>query len=1112
MKAESTLAALVVLVLSAPAFAPAAEPPVITLDNPRPGVVLLNGTVEVNGTARGSSIDWQEALQEDFALGTPTNLTNDASGTLSLDRSMYDTFDGSAIDPGRWEVSTAPDIAASVGGGKLLLSGSAQSDGWTSHARLLSTSRASGTVNGTLSQFNDVGTGAYSAIGLYQNDQNYVMLGRGFDFFGMGPGQRIVVLSCVSGCFTMESLGAITNTPHTFVVSHDGNQAALHMDGSQLATRSIALSNAVCIIKAATNASGDWISAAWDDISCLYLTSGRFESAPYDTLSGAPGVRQVAWTANVPGGTTLAVRLRSAGNGAMDGASAWTAVISGQSSGFPAFQRYMQYEVLFSSPAGNGTPLFRDITVKYICAIKKVEVSMDNRATWTAATGGESWTVTLQMPDGPRTIWARVTDVSGDVQVASVSLDIDTTAPLASLQINNGAALTPRPEVNLSLFASDDYDVWAMMLSEDPLFGGAEWQAFRKSVTWNLSAGEGEKSIHFKVRDQNGWESAVAVATITLDTLPPKGTIRINEGAPYTRTTSVKLALNATDALGVTEMAVSNRMDISDTDWLPYTPAFPWDLQPGNGLRKVYARFRDAAGHISAVTSASITLDTVPPEFTFAIENGSAFVRSLAVELQVNATDNYELGQLMVSSQPQFAGAVWQQWEPAVLWTLPAGEGPASLYAKVRDVAGNEAPPQAASTVVDTVAPQCIVSSLPATVTQESFSVSWNGNDATSGITGYDIQYRDGTGPWMDWLSGFSNTSAVFTGQDGHTYTFRARAHDLAGNVGAYPDNPRTTTTVRLPGGGGQAPLVSISTPASGAPLKGKAVFDGTARALAPGRTVELVQWQVDDGPWRDATGTGNWSFEWDTTKASRGTHILRVRSFDGVNHSLPAERTVVVDNPATAGTGGGGDLLPVLLALVAVVAAGSVGGVLVMMRRKRAAGAPAAPTTPPGPGRGEPGELAKPAQPAEGSEGAGGEGRPEGPATGEGVPGEQAAPEGGPATAEPVPPGEGEAAEAAPVGEPAGAPSALPQLHPTARPPLELVRQVDPEKIRPVVQALLPTLPGELQFMQPEVLTQLVVTGEQGKTKFGEAIVLIMGRWYFADENKPHFLQRYNW
>jgi hypothetical protein len=47
---------------------------------------------------------------------------------------------------------------------------------------------------------------------------------------------------------------------------------------------------------------------------------------------------------------------------------------------------------------------------------------------------------------------------------------------------------------------------------------------------------------------------------------------------------------------------------------------------------------------------------------------------------------------------------------------------------------------------------------------------------------------------------------------------------------------------------------------------------------------------------------------------------------------------------------------------------------------------------------------------------------------------------------------------------------------------------------------------------MQPELITQLVVTGEQGKSKFGEPIVLIMNRWYYADENKQTFLQRYNW
>ena len=71
------------------------------------------------------------------------------------------------------------------------------------------------------------------------------------------------------------------------------------------------------------------------------------------------------------------------------------------------------------------------------------------------------------------------------------------------------------------------------------------------------------------------------------------------------------------------------------------------------------------------------------------IENGSAFATSYTVEIQLEATDNYALGQAMVSTQPQFPGATWQPWNASLRFTLPESEGPVNLYAKVRDAAGN---------------------------------------------------------------------------------------------------------------------------------------------------------------------------------------------------------------------------------------------------------------------------------------------------------------------------------------------------------------------------------------------------------------------------------------
>jgi hypothetical protein len=75
------------------------------------------------------------------------------------------------------------------------------------------------------------------------------------------------------------------------------------------------------------------------------------------------------------------------------------------------------------------------------------------------------------------------------------------------------------------------------------------------------------------------------------------------------------------------------------------------------------------------------------------------------------------------------------------------------------------------------------------------FYVHWAGSDNLSGVASYDVQYRDGaTGNWTDSLSGTASTRLRFTGQEDHTYYFRARARDAAGNLGDYAGTQHTVS------------------------------------------------------------------------------------------------------------------------------------------------------------------------------------------------------------------------------------------------------------------------------------------------------------------------------
>lgn len=93
--------------------------------------------------------------------------------------------------------------------------------------------------------------------------------------------------------------------------------------------------------------------------------------------------------------------------------------------------------------------------------------------------------------------------------------------------------------------------------------------------------------------------------------------------------------------------------------------------------------------------------------------------------------------------------------------------------------------------LADRLPPSTNVVPLPDLGPANGFLVSWSGIDpGPSGIETFDVQYIvDETDPWMNWLSDTSNQSGVFQGQADHTYTFRVRARDRAGNLGGWNTN-----------------------------------------------------------------------------------------------------------------------------------------------------------------------------------------------------------------------------------------------------------------------------------------------------------------------------------
>jgi hypothetical protein len=73
----------------------------------------------------------------------------------------------------------------------------------------------------------------------------------------------------------------------------------------------------------------------------------------------------------------------------------------------------------------------------------------------------------------------------------------------------------------------------------------------------------------------------------------------------------------------------------------------------------------------------------------------------------------------------------------------------------------------------------------------------------------YSIYVSNNGGAFALWLGGTTQTSAVYTGVNGHTYAFYSRAQDQAGNVEAAPTAAQATTLVYGPIALAQAPQIN---------------------------------------------------------------------------------------------------------------------------------------------------------------------------------------------------------------------------------------------------------------------------------------------------------------
>jgi predicted GH43/DUF377 family glycosyl hydrolase len=219
--------------------------------------------------------------------------------------------------------------------------------------------------------------------------------------------------------------------------------------------------------------------------------------------------------------------------------------------------------------------------------------------------------------------------------------------------------------------------------------------------------------FHIRTRDGAGnWAAGAAHSgPYYIDTIPPviHGFI-INGGASFTTSRTVSLRLPAADpepGSGLGQMRW--RQDGGNwSEWQDYADVLKIDIHGAEGLRTMSVQVRDRAGNFDAAVDATIFLDTQSPAAVgFSINNGANSTNTTSVELGITAVDSEPSSGIAEMSFSE-NGVAWSAWEPfraTRKYDLAAGDGAKTIYARLRDSAGNIGGTARDSIFLDTVAP-----------------------------------------------------------------------------------------------------------------------------------------------------------------------------------------------------------------------------------------------------------------------------------------------------------------------------------------------------------------------------------------------------------------------
>ena len=375
----------------------------------------------------------------------------------------------------------------------------------------------------------------------------------------------------------------------------------------------------------------------------------------------------------------------------------------------------------------------------------------------------------------------------------------DTTAPVGTISIadSNGFINISDPVLNITASGAD-----SMRMAEYTDTAASVWKPCSTTARIALSAGEGTKIIWIQFKDLSGNRSPWVCDTTIFDVTAPSGSISISDNGGYTNDFDLPVALFSDgDYLRLAEAT-----DTAQAPWLQYTQYNSIALSGPEGVKRVYAQFRDFAGNVSPWVCDSTILDTTAPAGMISIDDRNGYTNNSSLSLIISETG---ADSMRIALSADTATARWLFCTGTdSLSIVRSGEGQKVIWIQFKDLAGNRSGWVSDTTVYDTVPASSIVE------TRGIFnSETWTGSitgtatDQLSGVhTVYisiqrqvDGFYWNGTnwslGETLITADGCTNWSyRIRSGEfNNGIYVLSTKALDSAGNLQTQGDTASIT-------------------------------------------------------------------------------------------------------------------------------------------------------------------------------------------------------------------------------------------------------------------------------------------------------------------------------